>query len=54
MHYEYVDQPRAGDHICYISDLAKFQNHYPKWSVTKSLNDVFHAIAEAWTVRLSE
>lgn len=54
MCHEYVDQPRSGDHICYISDLSRFQRHYPKWSVTKSLDDVFRDIVEAWTVRLRE
>ena len=34
MKYEYVDQPRAGDHICYISDLSKMKRHYPKWAIT--------------------
>jgi CDP-paratose 2-epimerase len=52
MQYEYVDQPRAGDHICYISDLSQFQKHYPQWSVTKSLDDVFRSIVDAWNVRL--
>ncbi|ULA64056.1 MAG: dTDP-glucose 4,6-dehydratase [Nitrospira sp.] len=52
MHYEYLDQPRAGDHVCYISDLARFQQHYPKWSVTKSLEDVFRDMIAAWNVRL--
>lgn len=54
MQYEYLDQPRAGDHICYISDLASFQKHYPKWSVTKSLDDVFRDMISAWNVRLHE
>ncbi len=54
MHYEYLDQPRVGDHICYISDLASFQKHYPKWSVTKSLDDVFRDMITAWKVRLHE
>lgn len=54
MRYEYVNQPRSGDHICYISDLSQFQHHYPKWSVTKSLDDVFRDIVGAWTVRLHE
>ena len=54
MHYEYLDQPRAGDHICYISDLASFQKHFPKWSVTKSLDDVFRDMITAWNVRLHE
>jgi CDP-paratose 2-epimerase len=54
MQYEYLDQPRAGDHICYISDLASFQKHYPKWSVTKSLDEVFRDMISAWNVRLYE
>lgn len=28
---EYVDAPRSGDHIWYISSLKKFQAHYPQW-----------------------
>src|SRR3984885_1847276 len=44
MNYEYVDQNRAGDHICYISDLAKMKAHYPTWDITKSLDDVFQEI----------
>ena len=52
MQYEYLDQPRVGDHICYISDLSKFQSHYPKWSVTKSLKDVLVDVINAWNVRL--
>jgi CDP-paratose 2-epimerase len=37
---EYVDEARLGDHICYISDLTKFQNHYPQWKVTRSLDSI--------------
>jgi len=47
MNYEYVDQNRAGDHICYISDLAKMRAHYPGWDITKNLDDVFREIHEA-------
>lgn len=53
MQYEYLDQPRAGDHMCYISDLSKFQSHYPKWSVTKSLKNMLLDMINAWNVRLS-
>lgn len=47
MRYEYVDQNRAGDHICYISDLSKMKAHYPDWSITKNLDDVFREIYHA-------
>jgi CDP-paratose 2-epimerase len=28
---EYLDKPRIGDHIWYISDISKFKKHYPDW-----------------------
>ncbi len=30
----YTDTPRVGDHIWYISDVSKFQSHYPAWCYT--------------------
>lgn len=27
----YTDENRIGDHIWYISDMSKFQSHYPSW-----------------------
>ena len=53
MNHTYVDQARKGDHICYISDLAKLRNHYPelaRWQ--KSLDDIFEEIARSWHERL--
>jgi CDP-paratose 2-epimerase len=51
MIFEYVDQNRAGDHICYISDLRKMKAHYPDWSISKSLSEIFKEIHESWAVR---
>lgn len=45
MQQAYVEQPRIGDHICYISDLSKLQQHFPGWGITKSLDDIFREIA---------
>ena len=47
MNYEYVEQNRAGDHICYISDLAKMKADYPGWNITKTLDQVFKEIYAA-------
>jgi CDP-paratose 2-epimerase len=33
----YTDQNRIGDHICYISNLAKLMKHFPEWNITVSL-----------------
>lgn len=51
MIYEYVDQNRQGDHICYISDLTKLKEHYPDWTITKGLKVVFEEIYLAWLNR---
>jgi CDP-paratose 2-epimerase len=51
MSYEYVDQNRKGDHICYISDLSKMRAHYPEWSITKDLRTTFEEIFQAWQTR---
>jgi CDP-paratose 2-epimerase len=53
MIWEYVDTAREGDHICYISDLNKLQSHYPRWSLTKGLDDIFQEIAKGWMTRNS-
>ncbi|MGH9467737.1 MAG: NAD-dependent epimerase/dehydratase family protein [Terriglobales bacterium] len=29
----YRDEPRRGDHICYITDLRKLHAHYPRWQI---------------------
>jgi CDP-paratose 2-epimerase len=47
MNYEYIDKNRAGDHICYISDLRKIKAHYPGWGITKSLDDIFAEIVQS-------
>lgn len=39
--WEYVDEPRLGDHICYISDTRKFQSHYPGWRITRDLESIW-------------
>jgi CDP-paratose 2-epimerase len=51
MIYEYVDQNRAGDHICYISDLGKMRAHYPSWDISKTLDDIFGEIHSSWKDR---
>ena len=52
MLWEYVDQARAGDHMCYISNQQKMRKHYPSWNVTKTLDDIFDGLVEAWLIRV--
>ncbi len=51
MRYTYLNENRIGDHICYISDLSKIKSHYPEWSITKSLQNTFEEIHNAWLLR---
>ena len=49
--YTYVEQARAGDHICYYSDLRKMRGHYPEWDITHSLEATVQQMVESWTGR---
>lgn len=40
INWTYSDQARKGDHICYISNLAKLKSHFPGWNVTRSLDSI--------------
>ncbi len=53
MKWQYVEENRIGDHICYYSDLSKIKAHYPAWNIAKSLPAIFAEIAAAWTGRLA-
>lgn len=52
MQYSYSDQARAGDHICYISNLDHMRQSVPGWDITRSLDDIFEEIVAAWHARL--
>ncbi len=42
--WEYDEQNRTGDHICYISDLSKLKAHFPEWTITRSLDQIVDEI----------
>lgn len=52
LQWSYSEQPRRGDHIWWISDLAKFQSHYPDWqleyNVPQILQEIYEAQSQAW------
>lgn len=50
--WEYVDEARIGDHICYISDLRKVRAHYPDWRITVSLSEVLESIVRTLHERM--
>ncbi|VAX35581.1 dTDP-glucose 4,6-dehydratase [hydrothermal vent metagenome] len=44
MKYQYCEENRSGDHIWYISDLKKFQTHYPQWQQKYGLEETLQEI----------
>lgn len=49
----YTDENRSGDHIWYVSDVRKFQGHYPDWSYTFGLRELLEDIYRGVTNRSS-
>lgn len=47
MNVTYKDENRIGDHIWYISDVRKFQDHYPEWQYKYGIDDIFEQIYHA-------
>ena len=50
--FEYVENNRIGDHICYYSDLRKAMTHYPNWRITITLRETIGQIVESWNARM--
>jgi CDP-paratose 2-epimerase len=48
--YSYSEANRVGDHIWYISDVSKFQKHYPSWSfkygIEETLAEMYHSMKD--------
>jgi len=44
--YKYDNRNRAGDHICYISDLSKIRARYPGWKLEYDIPKILEEIVE--------
>ena len=44
--WTYVDENRVGDHIWWIGDNAKFESHYPNWSLTHDIDSILREMYE--------
>lgn len=53
LNYQYTDTPRVGDHIWWISDVTKFQAHFPKWTYRYELSDIVAEIFMGMEERLN-
>jgi CDP-paratose 2-epimerase len=50
LNWNYSDEHRTGDHIWWISDTRKFQNHYPEWeqkyNIEMTINEIISGLSE--------
>jgi CDP-paratose 2-epimerase len=53
LRWSYSEASRAGDHIWWISSLARFESHYPNWTLKYDVPEIVRAIyeenVERWT-----
>jgi CDP-paratose 2-epimerase len=45
--YELSNENRIGDHIWYVSDVSKFQNHYPDWKFEYDVDAILKEMCAA-------
>ena len=45
--FEYIEENRKGDHICYYSDLTKIQSHYKDFKFEYSLPEIIGQIVKS-------
>jgi CDP-paratose 2-epimerase len=50
--YTYTDTNRIGDHIWWISDVRKFQSHYPDWKYRYNLEQTLAEIYDGMRKRI--
>ena len=54
MQWTYSESNRIGDHIWWISDIRKMQQHFPDWSLRYDITRIIEEIYEAQTERLGQ
>jgi CDP-paratose 2-epimerase len=50
--YSYSEKNRSGDHIWWISDISKFQSHYPEWSLKYNLELIMEELYRSIKTRV--
>lgn len=52
MNWSYSETNRIGDHIWWVSDIRKFEEHYPGWKQTYDIDSTIAEIVEGLRFRL--
>jgi CDP-paratose 2-epimerase len=53
VNWSYNSQARTGDHIWWISDVRRFQSHYPRWRYRYDIEAILAEVVDfqAWRLR---
>jgi len=51
MNWSYSERNRLGDHIWWVSDVRKFQSHYPEWNFKYGMQDILVQIYQGLRTR---
>ena len=56
--WTYSDENRIGDHMWYVSDIRRFQDHYPDWKMKHNMasimGEIHDKMAERWLAEGSD
>jgi CDP-paratose 2-epimerase len=52
VNWTYSDTNRVGDHIWYVSDIGKFESHYPEWGQRYTIESTLDEIVGGLTRRI--
>lgn len=52
LQWKYTEENRRGDHVWWISDISRFQQHYPNWKqqydVPRILQEIYERNSDRW------
>tara|TARA_Y100000588_G_scaffold1488_1_gene2149 strand:+ start:5549 stop:6610 length:1062 start_codon:yes stop_codon:yes gene_type:complete len=52
LNYSYSPINRLGDHMWWVSDISKFESHYPTWKIQHNITDVMRIVIDGQAERL--
>ena len=52
--WAYSDSNRMGDHMWWVSDISRFEAHYPNWRFEHSIKEIMQAVIDGQMQRLKD
>jgi len=52
LNWTYSDSNRTGDHMWWVSDISRFQTHYPQWTLDYGITEIMQAVIEGQAQRI--